>query len=237
MQTERHCSRRRFLHNAAISAGGLAMAGCANVHVGGASGMPASNQKDEVSPGEDLMREHGVLRRIILIYRQCDDRLDNADQPQQAIASAAQIVRQFIEEYHEKLEEDYLFPRFEKAGILAELTRTLRLQHEAGRALTARILRSSAQQTLKTQERSSLRQNIRDFIRMYEPHAAREDTVLFPAIRRVYLPKEYEHLGEVFEDKEHDLFGEGGFETIVEKVAAIEKSLGIHDLNQFTPKV
>ena len=213
------------------------MAGCANVHIGGPSATPAPGQKEEVSPGEDLMREHGVLRRMILIYRHCDSRLDNVDQPPQAIGSAAQIVRQFIEEYHEKLEEDYLFPRFEKAGVLADLTRTLRLQHEAGRALTAKILQSSGEPAIKAEDRTGLRQNIRAFIRMYEPHAAREDTVLFPAIRRVYSPKEYEHLGEVFEDKEHDLFGEGGFEKMVEKVAAIEKSLGIYNLDQFTPKV
>jgi hypothetical protein len=33
------------------------------------------------------------------------------------------------------------------------------------------------------------------------------------------------------------LFGEHGFEKIVAQVAEIEKSLGIYDLSQFTPKV
>jgi hypothetical protein len=56
------------------------------------------------------------------------------------------------------------------------------------------------------------------------------------AIRHVYSPKEYEDLGEAFEDKEHEMFGEGGFEEMVDKVAAIEKALGIYDLSQFTPK-
>jgi hypothetical protein len=42
-------------------------------------------------------------------------------------------------------------------------------------------------------------------------------------------------LGEEFEKNEHKLFGEDGFETMVNKVAEIEKSLGIYELSQFTP--
>ena len=32
------------------------------------------------------------------------------------------------------------------------------------------------------------------------------------------------------------MFGEDGFEKMVDRVASIEKSLGIYDLAQFTPK-
>lgn len=70
---------------------------------------------------------------------------------------------------------------------------------------------------------------------MYRPHEAREDTVLFPAIRRIVSRHEYAALGEEFEKKEHALFGEDGFEKIVESVAAIEKGLGIYELAKFTP--
>jgi hypothetical protein len=44
-------------------------------------------------------------------------------------------------------------------------------------------------------------------------------------------------LGDEFEKKEHQLFGEEGFEKYVGEVAAIEKMLGIYDLGQFTPRV
>lgn len=71
---------------------------------------------------------------------------------------------------------------------------------------------------------------------MYEPHETREDTVLFPAFKEIVSKNEYDSLGEDFEKKEHQLFGEGGFEKKVEEVAGIEKSLGIYDLAQFTPK-
>jgi len=48
--------------------------------------------------------------------------------------------------------------------------------------------------------------------------------------------REYGELGEQFEDREHDLFGEVGFETVVARVAAMEKPSGRYGPGQFTPK-
>ena len=44
-------------------------------------------------------------------------------------------------------------------------------------------------------------------------------------------------LGEQFEKEEDRLFGDEGFERTVDQVAAVEKQLGIYDLDQFTPKL
>jgi hypothetical protein len=49
------------------------------------------------------------------------------------------------------------------------------------------------------------------------------------------LRDERDALGEDFEKKEHQLFGEDGFEKMVDRVASIERALGIYDLAQFTP--
>jgi hypothetical protein len=70
---------------------------------------------------------------------------------------------------------------------------------------------------------------------MYRPHSAREDTILFPALREIVSAAELAELGEQFEEIEHQRFGEGGFSTVVEEVAGLERALGIHDLAQFTP--
>ena len=72
---------------------------------------------------------------------------------------------------------------------------------------------------------------------MYRPHEAREDTILFPAFRKIVSKHEYDSLGEEFENNEQKLFGKGGFEKMVDKVATIEKTLGIYELAQFTPKI
>jgi hemerythrin-like domain-containing protein len=84
-------------------------------------------------------------------------------------------------------------------------------------------------------ENQNLIKLLTDFNIMYRPHEAREDTVLFPAFRKIVSKNEYDSLGEEFENNEHKLFGNDGFETMVAKVAGIEKSLGIYELGQFTP--
>lgn len=216
----------------------LGMMLCTSISAVAYSADTAIQKNIEVSPVEDLMREHGVLRRIMLIYEEILKRLDkNADLQPQAIADSANIVRDFIENYHEKLEEDYIFPRFEKAGKLADLTKILREQHKVGRRLTDDIIKFSTAESLKNNEtRKELAKDLRLFIRMYRPHAAREDTVLFPALHTIVSAKDYDLMGDQFEDRETALFGENGFGKTVDKVRDIEKILGIENLAEVTPQ-
>ncbi len=192
-----------------------------------------------VSLAEDLMREHGVLLRVLLVYREAQRRMFAREElPPEALSGAASLVRRFIEDYHEKLEENYLFPRFRKAGVLVELVDVLERQHRSGRVLTETTLLLSTAAGLKDpDDRRKLHDALRQFVRMYEPHEAREDTVLFPAFKKIVSPSEYDALGEEFEKKEHRLFGERGFEKSVDEVAQIEKKLGIYDLSQLTPRI
>ncbi|MGI5286485.1 hypothetical protein ACQEVF_24535 [Nonomuraea polychroma] len=43
-------------------------------------------------------------------------------------------------------------------------------------------------------------------------------------------------MAEIFETEEHRRLGAAGFTGIVNRVADIEKQLGIHNLAQFTPR-
>jgi hemerythrin-like domain-containing protein len=233
-QNERIPNRRVFLRSGIIFSG-AALAGAALLR--GAE-KEKQSKEIEVGPPEDLMREHGVLKRVLLIYGEALHRLyAKQDLPPDALADAAGIIRSFVEDYHEKLEEDFLFPRFEKANQLVDLVKVLRTQHQAGRRVTDITLRFANLQSLKNDsERAQLINSLQQFIRMYNPHEAREDTVLFPAFRKIVSPHEFDSLGEDFEKKEDELFGEDGFEKVVDRVAGIEKRLGIYDLAQFTPK-
>ncbi|HEU4753004.1 MAG TPA: hemerythrin domain-containing protein [Armatimonadota bacterium] len=192
-----------------------------------------------VTAPEDLMKEHGVLNRCLLIYEEGLRRLqDGHEVSPQVFSHTAGLVRKFVEEYHEKNEEKYIFPQFEKAGKLTDLVATLKNQHKAGRTVTAHILQLSRPDAFRRPEsRKELARAIHSFIRMYRPHEAREDTVLFPALRTILTPRQVEALGERMEQDEHKVLGDEGFERSVDQVAAIEKQLGIYDLKQFTPRV
>ena len=215
-------------------------AGAAALLLGGSARADKKEDKDkdeeDVPPTEDLMREHGILRRVLLVYGEVLRRFDaRAEVPADALAHSATIIREFIEDYHEKDEEEFIFPRLEKAHRLTDLVATLRAQHQAGRKLTADVLKLGTPAGLKSDAtRKPLAESLRKFIRMYEPHAAREDTVLFPAFRVLVGKRELARLQDVFEDKEKAL-PHGGFEKMVDEVARIEASLGIADLATFTP--
>jgi hemerythrin-like domain-containing protein len=184
----------------------------------------------EVTPGEDLMQEHGVVERILLVYDEAAHRLERGLRLDPAIVvGAAGIVRTFVENYHERTEENFVFPRLEGAGREVRLVATLKRQHERGREATDAILRTAADKG-----QHGLAELLRGFVRMYRPHAAREDTVLFPAFRAVVGRQAYAALGEKFEEDERKQLGERGFERAVEQVAALEARLGIDDLDQFT---
>jgi len=231
--------RRSFLQNSIIGAGcllpGMLLAQQRPAH----NEHEEQNEAEDISPAEDLMREHGLLNRILLIYDH-HVHLLSAKKPFDGsiLVSSADIVRHFVEEYHEKLEEDYLFPRFRKAKKLVSLVDTLQTQHKAGREITAKIRELAGTASLKyvSADGDRLADALRAFLRMYRPHEAREDTVLFPAFRSIVSKHEYAALGEDFEKKEEQLFGEEGFFKVVDQVAGLEKRLGMYDLAQFTPK-
>jgi hemerythrin-like domain-containing protein len=234
MKPESQSSRRQF-----IKAGGIFIAASGVTAAVNTFGKEEEEKKaEEVSPPEDLMREHGVLKRILLIYGEAIRRIEaNQELPPEPLGDSAKIIRQFVEDYHEKLEEDFLFPRFKKANKLVDLVDVLLQQHQAGRRLTDMTMRLATSQALKNaDDRRRLADSMRQFVRMYSPHEAREDTVLFPAFRGVVSSHEFDSLGEDFEKKEDELFGEDGFFKVVDRVADIEKKLGIYDLAQFTPK-
>jgi len=200
-------------------------------------GSRASTKKDEkpeVGPTEDLMREHGVLNRVLLAYDDFVVRIErNNELRPELIADATSIIRNFVEDYHERQEEQFLFPRFEKAGVLTQVVAVLKVQHQAGRRLTDQI--ASLKNSRGAGDRAKLAETLRQFVHMYRPHEAREDTVLFPELRKIVSAQEFDALGEQFETNEHKQFGADGFELFRDKVAELEKQLGIYDLSQFTP--
>src|SRR5205814_6378548 len=131
--------------------------------------------EEEVGATEDLMREHGVLNRILLIYEEGLRRLRAKDEvTPDAFHKLATLVRKFVEDYHEKLEEKFIFPEFEKAKKFADLIKVLREQHEAGRKVTDVTLRNAVADQFRNQDaRKELVRSCDAFIRIHRPHEPR----------------------------------------------------------------
>jgi hemerythrin-like domain-containing protein len=232
-------SERRWVLGSLAGAGGLFLLGT----VAGAGRASAAKgerkhdaDEDDVSPTEDLMREHGILRRVLGMYDEVIRGVGaGRPVPVETVAAAATIVREFIEDYHEKDEEEFLFPRLEKAKKLVDLVAVLRQQHQAGRRLTDTVLRLATPAGMRAGNAPrELAETLEKFNRMYRAHASREDTLLFPTFRKVAGEKELDRLRDVFEEREKAVRG-GDFDKRVDQVAALEKALGIDDLARYTP--
>lgn len=116
-------TRRRLVIAAGMAGAGLLLAPAS---AGLALAVEKSHEK-QVGAVEDLMREHGVLRRALLVYIESVPKLraNPGSVPADALARTAKLFRTFGEDYHErKLEEAFIFPAVKKAGGQAVSLRT-----------------------------------------------------------------------------------------------------------------
>jgi len=231
-----HQDRRAAL--VSLAGVGLVVAGCTRHDAGDTAKAGGSEQEDAVTANEDLMREHGVLRGILIVYREIGPKLiaDAAAVDAAALAEATGLFQAFGERYHEQLlEEQHIFPIVRKAGgEAAGLVDALLAQHARGREITAYVHDRTKSGRVATGDAETLARTLTSFARMYEPHTAREDTIVFPAFKKAIGPKAYDELGEQFEDIERRTFGGDGFDMAIDKIASIERRLGMADLATFT---
>jgi hemerythrin-like domain-containing protein len=186
------------------------------------------------SPGEDLMTEHGVLKRILLAYQAASAQLAAGHTPPAgAVSDAAQLIADFVEGFHEGLEEAYVFPRVQAHNKI--LVQTLLTQHDRGRHLTTAIAAAASGDLTTAATRTTLQRYLDLFVRMYAPHEAWEDTVIFPALRDLTPQRTLDELAERFADLQNQQYGDDGLSQMLGRVEGVEQQLGIGDLAVFTP--
>lgn len=200
----------------------------------------SENEKEpEVTATEDLMREHGVIRRALLVYYEVVPKLRTNPAKVDAVAlqRAAKLFRTFGEDYHERmLEEQHIFPRIRKQSkALSAYADVLIEQHNRGREVTDYVLAVTRTGKISAAHAEPLAKVFESFTLMYENHAAREDTIVFPAWKKNFTNKQLDEISDQFEDIEHKMFGKDGFEDAEKQISGIEESLGFGDLAQFTP--
>jgi hypothetical protein len=120
---------------AAVAGAGLLLAACSKgeMEVGG------EGSEGEVTANEDLVREHGILRRILIVYREVAPKLvvNATAVDAAALGNAAKLFQCFGERYHEQLlEEAHIFPTVRKAGGMQQgwSIRSSRITRAAGKS-------------------------------------------------------------------------------------------------------
>lgn len=214
-------NRRNLLGASGLVLAGGLMAGC-------------SGGDKDVGAVEDLMREHGILRRAILVFREIAVRLRQSQKVDPApLKDTAQLFRTFGEGYHErKLEEAYIFPAVRKTRA-APYVDVLIAQHNRGRQIIDYVLDVTGRGNVGVAA-TALADAFDHFELMYANHAAREDTIVFQAWRDSMSASELGEMGDKFENIEKQQFGGDGFDQAARTMDRIELALGLNDLAQFT---
>jgi hemerythrin-like domain-containing protein len=227
MNSIKPISRRGFL----VLAGAGIVAGC--------SSGPVTPQGEASTAIEILDRQHGLLERAIAILEEIRGGMDaRMDLPPEIITETAGIIRRSGVDYHQKMEDKYIFPALDAAKKMGGLIGVLREQHEAGARLIEVIKGLSVGFSAKDLEkRRTMSSAIHHFSRMYRAHTDREETLIFPLVRQVTAPKAFTEMNAAFQKAEKELQGQDRFEETIQKISGYENTLGIGDLAAFTPRV
>jgi len=224
---EKSLSRRGF----------IALAGAASAGVLAACSQSGQSRGDAGTAIEILARQHGVLYRAVAILEEIRGGMDaRMDLPPEIIAGTVEIVRLFIVKHHQQMEESRVYSVFDAANKMSGLIGVLREQHAAGAQLTE-ILKGLCPgfSARDLEKRRTMGSTIHQFCRMSRAHADREDTALFPLVRRLMPPKAYAELSMAFVKAEMEFLGQNGFDDTIRKLTEYENILGIGDLSSFTP--
>lgn len=236
--------RRQLLTGISLAGTGVLLNACRS----GSNSASGADNRIEAAPGEfapvevtaaeELMRDHGIVRRALLVYRESATRLrqDAASVPSDTLEKAANLFRVFGEDYHEKkIEEVFVFPVVKKSpGAPASYVDILLAQHDRGRSITDYILSITREDRIPSNSVEPLARALESFVRMYERHAAIEDTVIFPVWKTAVGEAELDALAAKFEELEAEEFGGNGFDTALKRIEEIETSLGLSNLEMFT---
>ena len=93
---------------------------------------------------------------ILLVYEEGLRRMAAGRQiAPDLLHQSATLVRKFVEEYHEQLEEKHIFPLFAKTDRLVPLVKTLLKQHGAGRGSPPRSSPAPRPRVLRANRRAT----------------------------------------------------------------------------------
>src|SRR5262249_29242919 len=128
-----------------------------------------------------------------------------------------------------------IFPAVKQAGgPAASLPDILVAQHQRGRQITDYILAVTQGGRLGAANAEPLARSLEALVLMYRNHAAREDTIVLRSWKQTRSAKQYEELGDKYEEIEEQTFGAEGLEDSVRQMSELESTLGLTNPAQCT---
>lgn len=191
-----------------------------------------------ISPTEILSREHAIMERLMIVLESgVASIVDGGDTDLFPINHAAITIKEFGADHHMVDEEQFIFPKLREAGTMDKLVDTLEIQHDKGRELIGRIIDLTRSGHIDDPGRlNELAGHCMSFVIMYRPHAAWEETVVFPALYDIASENYIDNINLRMHDEERSLMSDPGLRKLMDNLRKIERAAGTADLGSFTPR-
>ena len=129
-----------------------------------------------MSATEDLLQDHVTIRRLQVVIEKCYTLLnENKDIPFGDLIKIADIIEQFVDQFHHGKEENGYFPETESKDGNSEEIRKFVIEHEFGRRIAKRV-RIHLEEFLKDKKaREPLSRYLKTYSVFILDHTSKED--------------------------------------------------------------
>ncbi|AFU59801.1 MAG: hemerythrin domain-containing protein [Nitrososphaera sp.] len=178
-----------------------------------------------MSATDDLLQDHVTIRRLQAVIERCYTLLyDNKDVPFGDLVKIADIMEQFVDQFHHGKEENGYFPETEgKDHYYSEEIRKFLVEHELGRRIAKRA-RIHLEEFLQGKDaREPLARYLKAYSVFILDHTSKEDRFFTDVKERRSLSEsEEKELKREFEHMKHECVRRSG--NLVEVLAQLESA-------------
>jgi hemerythrin-like domain-containing protein len=180
-----------------------------------------------MSATEDLLQDHVFIRRLQTVIEKCYAYLNESrDVPVGDIIKMADIIEQFIDQFHHNKEESGYFPETEnrEEDRFSEEIRKFVIEHEFGRRIAKRI-RIHLEEYLQGKDaKEPLARYLKTYSVFIQDHTSKEDRFFTDVKERRLLSNEEERaLKQEFERMRHECMRKSSG-NLVEMLAQLESA-------------
>ncbi len=176
-------------------------------------------------PTEDLMNEHRVIERMLVVLSRACDRVEAGKEVERELfVGAGDFFKNFADKCHHGKEEKLLFERMQARGLSGEVgpIAVMLREHQDGRAHVRKISELSVAKESKKRNDGLISAG-RAYVELLSQHIQKEDNILYPLANQILTEEDQEELERGFEDVERDVMGPGVHEKYHQMIEEWEK--------------
>jgi hemerythrin-like domain-containing protein len=177
-----------------------------------------------MSATDDLLQDHVIIRRLQAVIEKCYTLLyDGRDVPFGDLIKIADVIEQFVDQFHHGKEENSYFPETESRDDYSDEVRKFVIEHEFGRRIAKRV-RIHLEEFLQGRDaREPLARYLKTYSVFIIDHTSKEDR-FFTDVKekRSLSDREEKYLKKEFERMKHNCVRKNG--NLVEVLQQLESA-------------